>query len=291
MRRRPAARATKSWTASSVASGGTGQMISPPTRSPSRLVARRRRPRAAAQELLGDLGGGPRSRARSCRARAAAPDRRSSRPAGSGRGGRAPTRSRRGRRLDRRREPARPGTRRTAGPRTRARATSSARRVLPTPPGPTSVTRRCSATRRVRSRSSSSRPTNGVSDSGMVERASTRPVRACRAPEHRGIGPGRGSPTPAGAARVPARARAPRRGCCGPPGRPGARRPAVRRGTGRSSAGRAGRSRSGCAATSSSSWTIAPWWRPSWSSRSSRSSITASRSSDRRVMAAAAKSS
>ena len=37
--------------------------------------------------------------------------------------------------------------------------------------------------------------------------------------------------------------------------------------------------------------TIAPWWRPSWSSRSSRSSITASRSSDRRVMAAAAKSS
>ena len=33
------------------------------------------------------------------------------------------------------------------------------------------------------------------------------------------------------------------------------------------------------------------WWRPSWSSRSSRSSITARRSSDSRVIAADAKSS
>ena len=43
-RRRPAARATKRRTASSASSGGTGQMVSPPTRSPSRLVARMRRP-------------------------------------------------------------------------------------------------------------------------------------------------------------------------------------------------------------------------------------------------------
>ena len=32
-------------------------MVSPPTRSPSRLVARRRRRRAAPQQVLGDLGG------------------------------------------------------------------------------------------------------------------------------------------------------------------------------------------------------------------------------------------
>jgi hypothetical protein len=38
------ARSRNSWTASSVANGGTGQIVSPPTRRPSRLVARIRRP-------------------------------------------------------------------------------------------------------------------------------------------------------------------------------------------------------------------------------------------------------
>ena len=38
------ARARKRWTASFAARGGTGQITSPPTRRPSRLVARSRRP-------------------------------------------------------------------------------------------------------------------------------------------------------------------------------------------------------------------------------------------------------
>ena len=43
-RRRPRRARRRGATASSAASGGTGQMVSPPTRSPSRLVARSRRP-------------------------------------------------------------------------------------------------------------------------------------------------------------------------------------------------------------------------------------------------------
>ena len=48
-----------------------------------------------------------------------------------------------------------------------ARPTSRASRVLPTPPGPTRVTKRWSANSVLRSRSSASRPTSGVSASGM----------------------------------------------------------------------------------------------------------------------------
>ena len=50
-----------------------------------------------------------------------------------------------------------------------ARATSTARRVLPTPPGPTSVIKRWSANNAVSSRSSCSRPTSGVNGVGRFE--------------------------------------------------------------------------------------------------------------------------
>ena len=122
-------------------------MVSPPTRSPSRLVARSRRRRAVTQQVLGDLGGG-RDHV------LAVVEHEQHLPVTDHLGEPARVRQRRGRprwrrerRRDRRRAPAPRGSRRTSGRRPRPAPTSSARRVLPTPPGPTSVTKRCSANR------------------------------------------------------------------------------------------------------------------------------------------------
>ena len=142
------ARATKRRTASSAASGGTGQMVSPPTRSPSRLVARSRRPgqrrsrssaTSAAVVITCSQLSSTISRSRSPissasrfgsgRSRAAAIAART--PAGSPTGASST------------RQP--PKLRSSAD---RRAPTSRASRVLPTPPGPTRVTNRSSASRR-----------------------------------------------------------------------------------------------------------------------------------------------
>ena len=163
------ARSMNSWTASSVASGGTGQIVSPPTRKPSRLVARRRRPgqrrnRSSATSAAVVITC---SQLSSRISRSRVPIISASR-LGSGRSRADPIAA------------ATPSGSPTCASSTRhapcdrradsSRATSSARRVLPTPPGPTSVMKRWSRNSRVSSRTSSSRPTNAVSDSGTVKR-------------------------------------------------------------------------------------------------------------------------
>ncbi len=143
-------------------------MVSPPTRSPSRLVARSRRAgqwrskssatsaavvmtcsqlSSTMQHLaIADHLGEP-ARVRAARARTRSRhERRRDHPTGASSTRHAPN----------------------ASPADAARATSNARRVLPTPPGPTKVTNRCSAASRVQLASSTSRPTSGVSASGIA---------------------------------------------------------------------------------------------------------------------------
>ncbi len=151
------------WTSSD----GTGQSCSSATRRPSRLVAR--------IFTVADAPGSPRSgrrprraRARSCRTPAAAiglpaPPQRC-RPAHARLLGDAEYRrdrlGHRGRVADRR--PARSPTPRRGSRAPDRAATSSARRVLPTPPTPVSVTSRCAFSARLQSAISASRPTKLV---------------------------------------------------------------------------------------------------------------------------------
>ena len=230
---------------------------------PQPLAARGEEPqaRAATQQVLGHLGGSGDDVLAVVEHDQPGPGRRSARRAGSGPAGRGRRRSPRERR---------PGSPTGASstrhppklrPSAAARPTSRASRVLPTPPGPTSVTKRWSANSALRSRTSASRPTSGVSASGMPGcdgRAGRRGGDGRRAG---GVSAGRarGSPTPAGAAPAPVRGRAPHPGADGPPGRPAARRPAARPRYSASISSPRNPSRSGWAATSSSSWTTARW--------------------------------
>ena len=143
-------------------------MISPPTRSPSRLVARSRRPGQRRSRPSATCGG----RADDVLAvvehqhQVVVADHlgepvRVRQAEGSGDRRRDTGGITDGRQLDEAPAEAR------ASP-AAARPTSTASRVLPTPPGPTSVTKRCSANSSRRSRSSASRPTSGVSASGML---------------------------------------------------------------------------------------------------------------------------
>ena len=135
-----AARARNSCTASS--RGQRGHRPDRLAADPQALTARRQepQPRAVTQEVLGDLGGRRDDVLAVVEHDRAARVRRSSRPAGPGRAARARRdRGPHGRRVadGRQLDEARAVRQRA---RTSARATSSASRVLPTPPGPTSVT-------------------------------------------------------------------------------------------------------------------------------------------------------
>ena len=197
---------------------GTARGRPPRRRTPSgsRLVASRRRPghpprsacttRALTSTTCSQLSRTSSSRRhRSASARAA-----TGRPVGVERdarrwrprpGGRAP---------DRRAGPAPPAGPRpeTASAADKPRAISTARRVLPTPPGPVRVTSRCCSTRRRTSAPSRSRPTNDVGSWGRV---SARP------------GPVAPPASPSAAARPRPRTPPVRR--AGAPARPRARRP------------------------------------------------------------------
>ena len=160
------------------ASGGTGQMVSPPTRSPSRLVARSRRPgqrrsRSSATSAavvitcsqLSSTSSSSRSPITSA-SRFGSGRSRADGDRGGNAGGVAD-----GSQLDQAAAERRARRPRRARPRGRAGS-------CPPRPGPTSVTKRCSANSAVRSRSSASRPTSGVSASGMRRAGSGAPVAA-----------------------------------------------------------------------------------------------------------------
>ena len=180
------------------ASGGTGARLSPAIASGSRLVATIRRPRAVARAGARRARPRRRSGARSCRARGSSRGRRGRRAAARGRraggmrGARAAAASRSpsapstaGDDLDLggdRRELDHPHAVGDARPPHGARP-RAASRVLPAPPGPTSVTRReCAAAARRCARSRRSRPTKLVTGARrLLRRARRRRGRARRA--------------------------------------------------------------------------------------------------------------
>ena len=211
-----------------------------------------------------------RSRARSCRARAAARRGRAPRPGPDQWWPRAAHPTARGRPGARRRRrapgPTRPSRhrRRPGGPGDSGRP-PRARRVLPTPPGPTSVTSRCDSSSRTQRRPAPPRGRGTRSAAGAgcppalvdwclaLGRAVAAVTGAGAGPAGREPGPAPGWRPRAGAA--PARARCPARrpGGSGRPGKARNARPGGPSGRGRSCRRPQSRSRSGWAATSCSS--------------------------------------
>ena len=219
-------------TASSMASGGTGQIVSPPSPRASRLVASTRSsgqctsscsttradsPMTCSQLSMTTIVGRS-ARCSTSRSRPAdaspwrGPASRSPMPTATASGTAAGS-------------PTGASSTRNASCSSWPRASSCARRVFPAPPGPTIVTSRWAATRRPRAARSSSRPMKRLRPTVMlVRRPGARPRGLGRQEQARD--PGGGWPPRAPAAPDRDRGPAPRRAPRGPPGRPAGPPPA-----------------------------------------------------------------